>query len=261
MGLIDDFHLLVWDRLALFVFVSLSFLVAWRYRRADVADVSWGLGFILLAWFPYFFIPPSLYSVVISALVSAWGARLALHIFFRLRKRGEDFRYAAMRPPTGQFRPLPIYLKVFLFQGVLLYIVALPLQWIHVYGEQGPLPLLFLIVPMWLLGFVYETVADWQLSRFLADPSCHGRLLKTGLWQYSRHPNYFGELLQWWAIGIGALPLPHGWISLAGPLLLTFLLLRVSGVPPLEKKLSRHSDFADYARTTPLLIPRLSRRV
>ena len=169
-------------------------------------------------------------------------------------KRGEDFRYAAWRARWGRWFVLRSYIQIYLLQGSFLLVISLP---ILLARRPGPgLGLLDLAgVMVWLAGFGFEAAADAQMGRFKRDPGNRGRIITTGLWRYSRHPNYFGEALMWWGLALIALSVPSGWPGLLGPLTITFLLRFVSGVPLLERKYEGRPDFQEYARRTNAFVP------
>jgi len=244
--------------------VTLWFLISLIRRRNDVADVAWGLGFVLLAWTSFFLAGGSgIRGLLVGILVSIWGVRLAWHIHARHRGKPEDFRYLAWRREWGRWFYARSYAQVYLLQGVLLYLVALPVLIINRSPNHNPNRIAggavgFLEVMgvcVWLFGFLFESVGDAELARFKKDPQNRGKLMQTGLWRYTRHPNYFGEVVQWWGIWILTLGVPSGWLSIVGPLTITFLILKVSGVPMLEKKMAENPDFADYKRRTSAFIP------
>jgi steroid 5-alpha reductase family enzyme len=230
---------------ALFVYMSLWAGVAINKKRADLADIAWGFGFVLIAWLAASLSPFSTTSFIVDLLVTIWALRLSLHIYLRHRKRAEDFRYESFK------KWWQVYLKVFILQGLILYVVASPLLWINTHPHSLSWFPLFL----WAVGFLIETVSDFQLASFQSDPTNRGKLLTTGLWSYVRHPNYLGEITQWWAIWLFTLPLPLGWAFIVSPILITFLIIKVSGIAPLEKKMANHPQFAEYAKKTPSLIP------
>ena len=181
--------------------------------------------------------------MLVCVLVSIWGIRLAWHIHARNKGKGEDYRYLAWRKQWGNWFYLRSYLQVYLLQGVLLFLISLPLFVINAQGG-GSLGLLdFVGVFVWLIGFIFETVGDAQLARFIQNPLNKGKLMQGGLWGYTRHPNYFGEVTLWWGIGIISLSVPYGGWGLLGPVIITYLILKVSGIPLLEKKMEQHPDF------------------
>ncbi len=235
--------------------MSLWSLASVLKKRADLADVAWGFGFVLVAWIAMILSGPSVKGLALNLLVTIWAVRLATHIYFRNRHRSEDFRYLNLKKKWGKNLNWKIFTQVFLLQGAILYIVALPIVWIHVHANELSWSVFSLAFPFWLIGFFFETISDYQLSQFQKDAANKGKLLTSGLWSYVRHPNYLGELLQWWAIWLLAAALPWGWTLLISPLLLTFLIVKVSGIAPLEEKMKTHPDFEAYAARTPSLLP------
>ena len=242
--------------LVLFAYMTAWFCVSYVAKRNDVADVAWGLGFILMVWTSFYLgHTESLRGVLVCVLVSIWGIRLAWHIHARNKGKGEDYRYLAWRKQWGNWFYLRSYLQVYLLQGVLLFLISLPLFVINAQGG-GPLGLTDALgVLVWLVGFTFETVGDAQLARFIQNPLNKGKLMQSGLWAYTRHPNYFGEVTLWWGIGIIALSVPLGAWGLIGPIVITYLILKVSGIPLLEKKMELHPDFGEYKRRVSMFIP------
>jgi steroid 5-alpha reductase family enzyme len=242
----------------LWAYVSLWFVIAVLKRRNDVADVAWGLGFVLLAWASFFLSgAAAARGILVSTLVSVWGLRLAWHISRRHRGKAEDYRYAAWRREWGKWFYVRSYLQVFLLQGAFLFLTAMPVLIINA-SARGKLGFLGGIgVSVWLFGFLIETAGDAQLASFVKNPLNRGRIMQSGLWRYSRHPNYFGEIVQWWGIWVVALGAAGGWFGVVGPLTITILIVRVSGIPMLERKMAENPDFADYKRRTSALIPLL----
>ena len=234
---------------ALFIYLCIWSLIAIVKSRADYADIAWGFGFILVAWVSFFLSGPSLYGALVNLLVTIWGMRLSLHILQRNRHRKEDFRYKKWKTKSQ------IFFSVFLLQGVLLWIIALPFLWIQIHHKQASWNALMLASTFWISGFLLETMSDRELASFLKNPLNKGKLLTTGLWGYARHPNYLGEIMQWWSIWILAAALPFGYLFLVSPLLITFLIIYVSGIAPVEQKMRQHPDFAKYMKKTPMLVP------
>jgi len=231
------------------------FLVSVAKKRGDLADVAWGTGFVLVAWTSQFLSTVTVYGLIINILVTIWAIRLTLHIYLRNRNREEDFRYQALKKQWGKNVKLKLFSQVFLLQGFILYIVALPVMWVHTHPQHVSFQALGIAMYIWACGFCIEALADYQLAIFQKDPSKKGQLLTTGLWGYVRHPNYLGELLQWWAIWIMVLPFSLGWTLIISPLLITFIIVKVSGIKPLEEKMHKHPDFQEYAAKTPSLVP------
>ena len=232
------------------------FIAAQVRGRNDIADVAWGLGFILaaavslLAGGAY-----PLRGLLVSGLVLVWGIRLAVHIHSRNRGRGEDPRYRAWREEWGRWFVLRSFLQVFMLQGILLLLVALPVLFVN---QAPPAPLGWfdlLGLVIWLTGFCFEALGDWQLRAFISNPANKGRLMTGGLWRYTRHPNYFGEVTLWWGIWLMTLALPGGWLTVVGPITITFLILKVSGIPMLEKPYQDRPDFQEYQHRTSAFFP------
>ncbi len=240
----------------LFAYMNFWFIVSLIKKRNDVADVAWGLGFILMAWSSFFLV--SSYgprALLVCILVSIWGLRLAWHIHSRNKGKTEDYRYLALRNEWGKYFYLRSYFQVYILQGVFLFMIALPIFITNNGGiaSFGILDLVGLLV--WICGFYFEVVGDLELSRFIKNPENKGKLMQSGLWAYTRHPNYFGEVLAWWGIWIISLSVPGGWVGIVGPATITFLILKVSGVPMLEKKMAENPDFIEYKNRVSMFIP------
>lgn len=243
--------------------MSLWFVISLVTRRNDVADIAWGLGFVGLSWVGYALSPyQTLPALFTTLLVTLWGIRLSWHIFQRNRRKPEDYRYKAWRDQWGSWFYLRSFLQVYLLQGTLLYLIALPVTYQHMVRASGDFTIWdgigFLL---WATGFCMEAVADQQLRNFISHPENKGKIMMSGLWRYSRHPNYFGEVLQWWGIFLYAVSVPGGLLTVIGPITITFLILFVSGIPLLEKKYVGRQDFARYARQTSIFIPLPPRRI
>lgn len=238
-------------------YVSLFWLISLRLKNASIIDIGWGLGFVLLAWL-YFWLTPQGWlprSLLITALVSIWGLRLSIHILRRNRGQPEDFRYRKWRAESGAAWWWQSYVRVFLLQGGLLWIISAPLLAAQVSPTPARLSLLDLLgAGIWLVGFLFEAVGDAQLARFKADPANRGKIMERGLWRYTRHPNYFGDAAQWWGFFLIAAA-AGGWWTVFSPLLMTALLLRVSGVSLLERTLSTRPGYAEYAARTSAFFP------
>lgn len=244
----------------LFAYMSAWFVVSVIKKRNDVADTAWGLGFVLLAWVSFFLGQPSARGFLAGILVSIWGLRLAWHIHARNKGRSEDYRYLEWRNTWGKWFYVRSYLQVYLLQGVLLFLISIPIQIINTYSIV-PLGVLDAVgVIIWCVGFYFEAVGDAQLARFIKNPNNKGKLMQQGLWAYTRHPNYFGEVTQWWGIWVIALSSSFGLFGIVGPITITFLILRISGIPLLEKKMEANPEFAEYKRKTSVFIPMPRRR-
>jgi steroid 5-alpha reductase family enzyme len=240
----------------LLVYMSLWFVVSLIRKRNDVADVAWGLGFVLMTWASFFLSGDSgIRGMLVGVLVSIWGLRLAWHIHRRNKGKAEDYRYLAWRKEWGKWFYIRSYFQVYLLQGLFLFLIVSPVLLINKNAGPSLVLLDFLGVAVWLVGFYFEALGDAQLARFIKNPENKGKLMQSGLWAYTRHPNYFGEVVQWWGLWLIALSVPGAWLGIVGPMTITFLILKVSGVPMLEKKLEGNPEFAEYKRKTSIFIP------
>ena len=239
---------------ATFLIFLTTFLVAVLIRNNSIVDILWGLGFVVVAYLGYLLSDHSARSTVILVLVMVWGFRLALHIFARNFGRREDFRYQSWRQSWGDTWVIRSFLQIYLLQWLLMQLVSTPI--VLTAGYQSELGLLDLLgLGLWLFGFFFEVVGDSQLAAFIRDRRHRGKLMTTGLWRYTRHPNYFGEATLWWGVGLIAFAGTASWWVFLGPATITFLLLFVSGVPLLEKKYAGRPDWERYARRTSIFIP------
>ena len=242
--------------------VTLAMLTLWllslKLRDASIVDIFWGLGFVLIAWtafaLSYGYRPRKL---LLCSLVTIWGVRLALHLWRRNHGKPEDYRYAAMRKRHGaQFKWVSLGL-VFGLQGLLMWVISLPLQ----LAQQSILPwgltwADWLAVGVWLIGFLFEAVGDWQLTQFKANPQNKGRVLEHGLWRYTRHPNYFGDAVVWWGLWLFSIAVGEGFFTMLSPILMTFLLVKVTGAALLEKSLSKTKpQYQAYVARTSAFVP------
>jgi steroid 5-alpha reductase family enzyme len=225
-----------------------------RWRDASIVDIFWGLGFALVAWATFAVTPHNLRSLLLVGMTTVWGVRLASYLAWRNHGRGEDSRYQAMRQKHGESFWWVSLLTVFALQGLVMWIVSLPVQIGQT--EQTPLSVFnYAGVFVWLVGFSFEAIGDYQLARFKSDPQNKGKVLDHGLWRYTRHPNYFGNALIWWGIFIVSCSTSTFWLAIS-PVFMTFLLLKVSGVALLERDLAnRSSGYRDYIRRTSSFVP------
>ena len=258
--------ILTLSALCLWLYMTLLYLIALYRRDNSIADIGYGIGFIVALVPAYFYHietqlvtgeSVSYLSMLPLVLVCMWGARLAMRIYLKNHGKPEDFRYAAWRAEWKWFR-LRSYLQIFMLQGAIIFFIALPAIVLSAQSVYWP-PLLILGLLVWLKGFGFETIGDWQLDRFLKEPESRGKLMTRGLWKYTRHPNYFGEFCMWWGFYLIALA-AGGWWSIVSPLLMTVLLLKVSGVALLEKEIGeRRPAYRDYIARTNAFFPGLPR--
>jgi steroid 5-alpha reductase family enzyme len=244
---------------AILAMMLLLWLLSLKIKDASIVDIFWGTGFVVAAWL-YFALTPEGFlarKLLLVILVSIWGLRLSLHIGRRNLGKGEDFRYRQWRQEHGSRWWYRSLFQVFLLQGALMWIISAPLlaaqffrggERLTVWDGFGALA--------WLVGFLFEAGGDWQLARFKANPANRGKLLTSGLWRYTRHPNYFGDALQWWGFYLLALATGQGWWTIFSPVVMTFLLRFVSGVALLEKSMqSNWEGYSEYAARTNAFFP------
>ena len=236
------------------VYATVWFVIAVAKKRNDVADIAWGLGYIFVCVFLFFTQQITPVSLLLFALVFIWGLRLSLHIYLRNKNKKEDFRYKAWREQWGKNFYWRTYLQVFLLQGIFLWVIISPV--IHAaFSKDGPLNLFTWVgIGIWFIGFYFQSVGDFQLSVFIKNKK-KDDVLQTGLWKYSRHPNYFGEIMMWWGIFIITLPLKNSFYFIISPITISFLLLFVSGIPLMEKRYEGNKNFEAYKRRTSVLFP------
>jgi len=231
-------------------------------RDASIVDIAWGSGFVLVAWVSYWLSDGnSTRSLLLTLLTTIWGLRLAFYLAKRNLGHGEDFRYQSMRRKHGdRFAIVSLY-TVFGLQGLLMFIVSLPVQLGQVREEPGFGIIGVLGVLVWGVGIYFEAVGDAQLARFKRDPANTGKIMDQGLWRYTRHPNYFGDSCVWWGLGLIAAESSLGIYGLIGPTVMTFLLVKVSGAAMLDRAmLKRKPGYENYVATTSGFIPRPPRR-
>lgn len=242
--------------LLIIAFMTAVWLFSIYKKDMSVVDGFWGLGFMAVVHHWFFrldTIQPRQFIVVYC--ISLWGIRLAAHIFFRNRKKPEDPRYQAFRADWKENTWWISYFKVFLLQGGLMLVILLAALNIMASNDPGLTLINKIGVGLWLFGWLFETVADYQLLAFKRRPENKGRVMEFGLWRYSRHPNYFGEVCVWWGIFFLSLGSGYWFLSLLSPALITFMLLKVSGVTLLEKRYDGNDKYAEYKRRTSSFIP------
>jgi steroid 5-alpha reductase family enzyme len=255
-------RLLLVNALGLLVYMTVGWVVAKQRNRIDTVDTLWGMGFVLAAYLvlaQHF----TLRSFELAILIAVWGVRLSVHLAQRSASRGEDPRYVEIKSKWKGDVWTRAYFSIFLLQGFLIWIVSSVT--VFAAGKEFPHGTGYTVLQVvgiltWIFGIYFESTADKQLKEFVSNKKNKGKVLDTGLWRYSRHPNYFGELAQWWGLGIIACEVSYGWLGLIGPLVLTILIVFVSGIPPAEKHRKKDPKYQDYMRRTSVLIPLAPRR-
>lgn len=240
----------------IFIYMTIGFIISRIKKSNSIADIFWAPGFIILAFYTLYystFILPR--KFLVTTLVIIWGIRLAYYMFIRNWYKPEDIRYTNMKKNWGYLEPVYSYFIVFLLQGLLIILISLPVMIININNSQESINFLDLIgLVFWIIGFLFESVGDYQLKKFISNPENNGKIMKYGLWAYTRHPNYFGESLIWWSIWILSIS-AGGFFSVISPVIITFLLLFVSGVPMAEKLFDNNAEYLDYKRKTSMFFP------
>lgn len=247
----------------IFGLMLLLWLVSLVLRNSSIVDIFWGFGFVLSAWVFYFLTPDGFIvrKLLIAVLATIWGLRLTIHVLTRNWDKPEDFRYQKWRNEHGKVWWIRSLFQVFILQGFLMWIISTPL----LAAQYSHLPARLTLfdyagVVLWIIGFFFETVGDLQLSAFRGNPNNKGRILNSGVWRYTRHPNYFGDSAQWWgyfllAVSAGA------WWSIFSPIIMTLFLIKVSGVALLEKTMKETKPgYREYMETTNAFIPWFPRK-
>jgi steroid 5-alpha reductase family enzyme len=240
------------------IFVTLLWIWSVFIKNVSIIDIFWGLGFVIVNMF-YACMPGDLTArkLLVLILVSIWGLRLAIYLAIRNTGKGEDFRYQEFRKNYGPKRYWWFsFFQTFLLQAVLIMIISLPLLGINTSSSSGALNGLdYLGILVWLIGFIFEAGGDYQLMRFKQNPKNKGKILDVGFWKFSRHPNYFGDSAVWWSYAIFSIASGCYW-QIIGSIIMTLLILKVSGVSLLEKSLKDTKPlYRDYIKKTNSFLP------
>lgn len=250
---------LVVSALVLAIAMTAVWALSLVVHDASIVDIVWGLAFVAVAVTSFLVGDgASAHRTLLLVLVAIWGLRLSGYLTWRNLGHGEDYRYQAMRKKYGDRFGLISLVVVFGLQALLAWVVSLPVQLAATAAEPAGLgPLSYLGIALWAVGMVFESVGDAQLARFKADPGNEGQVMDRGLWRFTRHPNYFGDFCVWWGLYLVASATVPGRWGIIGPAVMTFLLLRVSGVAMLERTISkRRPGYEAYAARTSAFFPR-----
>jgi len=248
--------------------ILLYMVIIWKVslalKNSSIVDIFWGAGFVVSNLVYHFLTPDGAPSrkFLLLVIVTIWGLRLSFYILWRNWAKPEDFRYQVWRKEAGDAWRWRSLFKVFILQGLLMWIISTPLLPANYSGAQEGFTVLDILgLIIWLIGFFFESAGDLQLTKFKTDPANKGKVLNQGVWRYTRHPNYFGDAAQWWGYYIISLS-AGGWWTIYSPILMTILLLRVSGVALLEKNLVQTKpQYQEYIRTTSAFFPLPPRKV
>lgn len=224
------------------IYMTGWYLLSLAKKRNDIADTAWGIGFIVLSLF-CFILNPTLKQLITFVLIFIWGFRLSSHIYKRNKNKPEDYRYQQFKKNS--------YIKVFITQGFLLWLISFS----YIFSQNNFSWFNYLGILIWIFGFSFEAIADAQLKKFISDVKNKGKIMQSGLWNYSRHPNYFGESCLWWGIWLLNLNYSQNWWTIIGPITITYLITQVSGIPLLENKMAQNSEFKKYQNRVSVFIP------
>jgi len=235
---------------------SLAYVIARLTGKVTFLDAAWGLGYVLIAWIGFFaYSPRELPNLLLALAVSLWGLRLAWYVVKRITKTGEDKRYQEILKGYGENAQAKAFLRLFMLQAVLQYIISAAILRMNTIDPKPVGVTTWLGLLIFAVGFFFEAVADAQLAVFKRDQKNKGKILQSGLWKTSRHPNYFGESLVWLGLAVMSFAYPWGWLALISPAVITYLLLFVSGIPIQEKGKDQNPAWREYASKTPRFVP------
>ena len=247
-----------WNLVAVAAMMIIGWLISLAYRNVTIVDSLWGLGFVLIAWLTLGMSDGyENRKMLIAILVTLWGLRLSIYLSWRNWGKGEDPRYGSWRKKSGdQFWLISLF-KVFVLQALFLWVISVVVQIGQLASTPDRLTWLDGVgTVVWLAGFTFESLGDWQLARFKSDPASKGRVMDRGLWAYTRHPNYFGEFLAWWGIFLITLSTPNSWWTIISPMIITAVLLKMTGIPLTEQELVKNRPgYSDYVKRTSAFVP------
>lgn len=239
-----------------------AFLASLVLKNNGIADIAYGGGFLLLTWISHISGLHAVGGFILTGMVTMWSARLVYRIFRKNFNKSEDFRYKQWRDAWGKSFIIRSFFQIYVLQGTIIAIIVSPVLETNLFSTTLSFTGFQLIgVFLWLFGFLFEAIGDMQLDRYIKNSANKGTIMMSGLWKYTRHPNYFGESVMWWAISFIAFgALNNIWglyasIVFVSPVLITFLLLKVSGVPMLEERWKGNPLWEAYAAKTNVLIP------
>ena len=239
------------------VLMTVLWLISLILKNSSIVDIFWGTGFVIANWV-YFALTPDGFlprKILISLLVTLWGMRLSIYIFLRNWRKPEDFRYQKWRNESEAKWWWQSFFRVFLLQGVLLGIISVPLLAAQIRSSPDHLTVVDILgILVWLVGFFFKSMGDYQLAQFKAKPENKGKVMDQGVWRFTRHPNYFGDSAQWWGYFLIAAA-GGGWWTIFSPIIMTLFLLRVSGVKLLEKTMETRPGYKEYIRKTSSFVP------
>jgi len=268
---------ILFSAIALFLYILIASIVGTIKKNNAIMDIFYGPGYFIVAFTSFIldFLWTGIFSLrklIVTIIVLLWAIRLSIYVYIRNHGKPEDFRYAKLRKEwedSGKSVFLKSLTKIYLFQGLVIFIVVFPVLWINS-SESSPIIFSFLDFALitlilgaliWVMGFYFESVGDYQLYKFLHTPNRTKKVLEEGLWKYTQHPNYFGEVSMWWGLFIIALAVPWGFLTIFGPIYITFQIIKVSGVRLLNKHFEGDDEYANYKRKTSAFIPWFPKKI
>lgn len=256
-----------YSALFLLFYLMIAFIVGTVKKNNGLMDIFYGPGYFVVALTSLILNiilnnQLNIRQIIVTILVLIWATRLATYVFTRNRGKPEDYRYQFMRKRWGNKVVLKSFYRIYIFQGIIIFIVCFPVWFVNISSNPSIESALdffgitiWLGAAIWLVGFLFETIGDWTLYRFLQKPENKGEVMDKGVWKLSQHPNYFGEVTQWWGIYIIALGVPFGFITIIGPILITYMIIKVSGIRLLEKRFEGDDKYAEYKKRTRVFFP------
>lgn len=250
------FELIGIAALSVFLYMLIFYFIGQIKKNNSIVDIAWGPGFIVLSLVLLIYTGfTGLFNLIIFSAVFIWALRLSVHILIRNWGKPEDFRYAEWRKEWGKKEPWIAFYKVYMLQGAAMLVISLPVIISFTSMRENFNIINIVGIGIFLFGFLFETIGDFQLSRFKKKKENKGKIIQSGLWKYTRHPNYFGEAVVWWGIYLISFGQGLEYITIVGPVTITLLLRYGSGVPMLEEKYKDREDFQKYAEKTPVFVP------
>lgn len=241
----------------IFIYMNILYIIATLKHKYSIVDTGWGIGFIILSITTLInnINNITVLNLIPNILVMIWGFRLSIHIFKRNFNKPEDFRYQKMRLNFGENAYIKSYLYIFMLQGFIMFLVSMPITLSNNYTLNHLNIFNIIGIILWIFGFIFESIGDYQLKKFIQNKNKKTSIMQEGLWKYTRHPNYFGESVMWFGIFLSTLYNGKFVLGIISPITITYLLIFVSGIPLLEKNFKDNKEFIEYSKKTSKFIP------
>lgn len=242
--------------IVILLYFCIGYFIGRALKNNGIVDILWGLGFVITTVYLVFMYGiKNNATLIILGIITLWGIRLSLRIYFRNKGKKEDFRYAKWREEWGKYVNVRAFFQIYMLQALVMFVMMLPIYYIVSTNRTPNYYILSVGSLIWLIGYIFEVVGDYQLDKFKKNIQEKGKIMKKGLWRYTRHPNYFGEATMWWGIFIISYSIAQNIFAIISPILITYLLLFVSGVPLLEKRYEGNKEFEKYKKETNKFFP------